>query len=676
MPFVKTPLALGLALSLTTPALAEETASETLLPGITISATPLGQDADELTHPVSVIEDAALFERAQSTLGNALSSQPGVHADTFGGGASRPVIRGQGAPRVRVLSDGSSLLDASEVSPDHASTVEPLLATRIEVLRGPAALLYGGGAIAGVVNVLDNKIPTTMPHKGLEGFVGARANSVADEKAAAFGLSAAASRNIAVHVEGTRREADDYTVPDWSERRVDGSYAESGSGSLGLSWIGERGFLGAAYSYRRDQYGLPGHSHGTDSCHIHDLSLHCEAHEEDEEEHDHAAHEGLPYVKLRSARLDLRGELLAPVQGIDRIRLRAGYTEYRHHELEHGEIATTFRNRGHDSRLEVEHAPIADWRGVVGLQHAQNRFGAEGEEAFLPTTATRNTGLFLLEQYEWQDWHFELGGRQEWQSVEPDTAQPRSSLNASSFSAAAHWHFHPDYRAGLALSRAQRLPTAQELYANGVHLATNTYELGDPQLGRETTNNVELSLRKTEGDATFALSVYQNHIDRYTYAQTLDQFEAFRLVRYTQRDAEFRGAEAEASYRVTPLFSGTVFGDYVQGRLRKGDELPRIPAARLGARGRAERGGLAGELEYFHAFEQRDIADFETRTPGYDMVNASLSYQQGLSGGQAYQVFLRGENLLDKLALNHASFLTHSAPLPGRNISMGVKLSF
>ena len=344
------------------PSTQDDTVNE--LKQVNVSALPLGSDS--VSTPYSVMDQQSLISRNEDTLGETLKSEPGVHSDTFGGGASRPVIRGQGGPRVGVLNDGSQVLDASTISPDHAVTVDPMLARQIEVLRGPSTLLYGSGASGGVVNVLDNRIPTQRPRDGVEGFVGARANTVADENATAAGVTFSATDHLVFRVEGSRRDADDYEVNGFESLTVPGTYAESDNSSIGASWIGDQGYFGLAYSYRRDNYGLPGHSHEFEECEANGTSLDCPTEDHD---HDHDHGEVVPYVDLASRRVDARGEYRNPFAGIASIRFRGNHTDYRHHEIEEGEIGSTFTNKGGDARLEVEHAPLGNWRGVVGLQY-------------------------------------------------------------------------------------------------------------------------------------------------------------------------------------------------------------------------------------------------------------------------------------------------------------------
>jgi iron complex outermembrane recepter protein len=627
---------------------------------LVVTADPLGRGA----------------QRRQSTLGETLSGLPGISSDTFGGGASRPVIRGQTAPRVKALSDGGSLMDASEVSPDHAISAEPLLLEAIEILRGPSALLYGGGAIGGAVNLLDLKVPRRLPPEGYEGAVEIRGGTADDEAAGVAGLTAGAGP-LAFRIEGARRRTSDYAVPDWSEKRLEGSYNRSWTAAAGASWIGERGYLGAAYTEQRSTYGLPGHTHEYEDCHPHGTHLHCGGHGHEHEDHDHGDDEGHgpPVIELRSRRVDVRGELTAPFAGVERLRFRGGYTDYAHDEVDDGQVGTTFSNKGHELRLEAQHAPLGPLRGVVGVQTSLSDFAAVGEESFIPKSRTRNTAIFLFEESVSGPWRVEGALRQEWQEVR---AENRSAADHRPFSAsaAATLTFAPGFSASLSLSRSQRAPAAQKLYADGVHLATNTYEIGDPDLEVETAKAIELTVRKTEGATTFSASAYRYAYDGYVYARTLDQFGDFRLIQYSQDDATFTGVEGELVQELTPWLSAAVFGDYVRGKLADGGgNLPRIPAGRLGARLDFSGVSWSADLEYARVFEQEKIADFETATPGHHMLNASAAYDLPLGGAKG-QVFVRGTNLLDELALNHASFLSRLAPLRGRNLVVGLRASF
>jgi len=678
----------------------------------TIHVVAIGEDTNKIAQPFSVISNDALLARS-GTLGEAIDNLPGVRADTFGGGASRPVIRGQTSPRVTVLSDSNSILDASDISPDHATTVDPLLGERIEVLRGPATLLYGGGAIGGVVNVLDNKIPIAIPENGYSGRLFARGSTVSDEQAYAAAASAHLGNGFVLHAEGSYRDADDYRAPDLEERRVDGTFSESRNTSLGLSWVTDRGYIGLAYSYRDDDYGLPGHSHF--NCDPHGDHMHCsdEGHDhghdhdhdagDDHDDHDDDAHghEAPPVVDLVSRRFDLRGEYSDPIPGFSRIRFRSAYTDYRHHEIEEGAIATTFKNEGHESRVELQHIPVGALTGVLGLQYGRSTFEAAGEEAFMPKVDTSRLGLFAVEHIDLNEqWHFEVGLRHDWVKHTPgpftvhdeDAPGGEAMLNqrkfdstATSFSGAAIWAFQPGWSLTFSAARSQRLPHAQELYARGAHMATNTVECGilsDIECGgpanvtrlqRESSQNVDLRLARTEGDVTFSFGVFANDVDDYIYARTLHQVDNVRMIKYSHADARFRGFEAEFTYRVTDIVSVSAFADRVNAHFDRGGDLPRIPSGRYGARLNVGTGAFDGEFEYYHTDRQDKIAAFETVSPSYNMLNLTLNYR--LPDNRT-RVFVRGANLLDEQVWNHASFLANVVPLPGRNITFGISYDF
>ena len=660
-------------------AAASHAQAQTALPEVTVSASGLQLGSDDMATPVSVLDGDALVRRREGTLGETLNSEPGIQSSHFGAGASRPVIRGMDGPRVQVLSDGTEVQDASTVSPDHAVASEPLLARQIEVLRGPSALIHGGGAIGGVVNVLDDKIPTAIPARGYEGSVELRAGSGAGEKTGAFQLTGGAG-NLAVHVEGLARDAGDYRVGSgWAGgRKVDGSFNRTDTGSAGLSWIGEQGYLGLAYTHQTAKYGLPGHNHGFEGCHTHGDQLHCgghDGHDHGNEEHDHGAG-GVPVVDLRSERWDMRGELRNPFAGFSALRLRAGVTDYRHDEVEDGRIATTFRNQAHDMRVELQHEPIAGWRGVFGLQTTQRKFSTAGEEAYVQPSETRRTGLFMLEEYQWQQWRFAAALRHERQTAEALDEGLSRSHHGTSASLSAVWRFTPGYQLSSTVTHARRMPTAEELYANGLHMATSTYERGNPGLKPETAQSIDLALRKTAGDTTFVLSVFRNRVKDYIYGRTLDEQDGLQLLQYSQTDATFTGLEAHVRQRLTRHLGATLFGDTVRARRGAGGYLPRIAPTRAGLRLDASWQGWDGQVEWVQVARQNRVAEFESATPGYGMLNLGVAYGGRLKGGTPWQVYLKANNLTDRLAYAHTSFIKNAAPLMGRSATVGMKVDF
>ena len=657
--------------------------AEASLPSVTVSASGLQLGAGDMTTPVTVLEGDELVRRREATLGETLGSEPGITSSHFGAGASRPIIRGMDGPRVRVLSDGAELHDASTISPDHAVVSEPMLATQIEVLRGPSALVYGNGAVGGVVNVLDGKVPTAIPQKGYEGSAELRANTGAREGAGALSLTGGAG-HLAVHVEGVARDAGDYRVgKGWAPegeatRKVPGSFNRTDTGSVGLSWVGERGYLGAAYTRQTAKYGLPGHNHSFEGCHTHGDHLHCGAHAGEDDDHDHEDHDhgDVPVVDLRSERFDVRGELRNPFAGFSALRLRAGVTDYVHDEVEDGAVSTTFKNKAYDTRVELQHEPIAGFKGVVGLQTSQRKFSAEGEEAYVEPTVTRKVGLFVLEEYRLGDWRFEGALRHDRQTAEAQTTGIERSHNGTSASLGAVWRFTPGYQVGTSFTRASRAPSAEELYARGLHMATSTYERGNADLRAETSQNIDVSLKKTSGDTTFGVSVFHNKINHYIYGRTLDALDGLQLLQYSQANATFTGIEGQVRQALTRNLGLTLFGDTVRAKLDGGGNLPRIPATRAGLRLDANWAAWEGQVEWVRVARQNRVADFETATPGYGMLNLGAAYNGKLANGSPWQLYVKGTNLTDRLAYAHTSFIKTAAPLMGRNITVGVKVAF
>ncbi|KYQ85490.1 TonB-dependent receptor [Acinetobacter sp. NRRL B-65365] len=689
MSFPQNILTLSILAVVSVSTFAAENEQVTTLDTIRIKAHPLEQTSKDFAVADTVVDEKRLQQGAV-TIGEALSSEPGIYSNQFGAGSSRPVIRGQDGPRVKVLQNSSENIDVSTLSPDHAVTVDPALAKQVEVIRGPSTLLFGAGTVGGLVNVTDSKIPTEMPEKGYEGNVGLRYNTGSDEKLATAGVTVGLGDQVALRVEGLKREANDYIAPDYvhegeRERRVDNTFAKGQTVNVGLSWIYDRGFTGISYSNRQDQYGLPGHSHEYESCHAH-LSgrphLHCGEHDHGDgednhghEDHDHEHGTG-PWIDLKSERYDVRTELNDPFAGFKKLRAQASYTDYKHDEIEEDTIATRFKNKGYDGRLELVHNPIGPWEGVIGTQYGQQKLELTGEEAFLAPNTTKKWSVFGLEHAQFNDVHVELAARAEKQKIDIDDSSKKDfDGSAFSVSGAANWEFAPDYKLSLVASHQERLPLAQELYANGGHFATNTYELGNDRLSKEKSNNVELGFHYDNDKFDYHVHVYHNWFDDYIYAQTLDRYKDFRLVEYTQDQARFYGAEAEAGYQISDMYKVGVFGDYVRGKIDN-ENAPRVPAGRLGTKLNADFGdGFSGSAEYYHVFEQDKIAAYETDTQSYNMLNLGVAYSGKYSNVGDYRVYLNANNLLDDQVYQHASFLS-TIPQVGRNFTVGVNFNF
>ncbi len=649
---------------------------------ITVSAHPLVRSSKDFGVADEIVSHEKL-QQGGTTIGEALKDELGIYSNSFGTGSSRPVIRGQEGARVKVTQNATETMDVSSLSPDHAVTVDPQLAQKVEVIRGPSTLLYGAGSVGGLVNVVDSKIPTAMPENGYTGNVGVRYNTGNDEKMAHAGMTVGLGSHVALRVEGLKRDSNDYISPDYfhdhdgvleKERRVDNTFVKSDNVNIGLSWIGERGFVGLSYSHRQDQYGLPGHSHEYESCHTHGDHLHCGSHDHGHDHDENDEHAG-PWIDMKTERYDFRSELDEPFAGFKKLRAQASYTDYKHDEIEGDTVMTTFKSKGYDGRIELVHNPIAKWDGVWGIQASQQKMDISGEEATLAPNKTQKYSLFGLEHRQLGDVHIELGTRFDHQKIKVDSDQKNFDGNAFSISSAANWAFSPNYTLSLTGSHQERLPLAQELYSNGAHFATNTYELGNDGLEKEKSNNVELGLHYEGDQLNYHVHVYHNWFDNYIYAKTLDQYKNFRLIEYRQAEAKFYGTEAEVAYQWNDTYNTSLFGDYVRGKIED-ENAPRIPAGRLGTRVKANFDDhWSGSAEYYHVFNQDKFATYETETKGYNMVNLGLAYKYPLSKNQEAKVFFNANNLLDQQVYEHTSFLAN-IPQIGRNFTVGVNYTF
>lgn len=713
MSFHKNLITLSIFSVLAPAAFANTESSSTQLETIQLQAHPLVQTAADFAVADHVIDQKTLAERS-TTIGDAMSDELGVYSNQYGSGSSRPVIRGQDGPRVKVLQHASETADVSTLSPDHAITVDPILAKQVEIIRGPSTLLYGAGTVGGLVNVTDQKIPTQMPNNGLEGQVGLRYNTGSDEKLVSAGVTAALSDQFALRIEGSKRKANDYITPNYwvehhhtevhvepdgsththeheelvKERRVDNTFAEGQTVNIGGSWIHDRGFVGLSYSNRQDKYGLPGHSHEYHDCHPHGNKLHCGSHDpapqpdpHDEHEHTH----GGPWIDLESHRYDLRTELDQPFAGFEKLRAHASFTDYEHDELEENKVISNFKSKGYDARLELVHQPVAGWEGVFGTQYSQQKIDLTGqveqhgdhshETVPMPDTKTQKYSLFGLEHKQFGDVHVELGARVEHQKIDVDAQKKDYSDTGVSASAAANWQFAPNYKLSLTGSHQQRLPLAQELYANGIHFATNTYERGNANLDVEKSNNLELGLHYEADKLDYSLHVYHNWFDNYIYGATTDHKETFRLIDYQQDKAKFYGTEAKLGYQISPDYKLSVFGDYVRGEIDN-QNAPRVPAGRLGTKVDANfADGWSGMAEYYRVFKQDKVAYLEQETAGYNMVNVGVAYAGNYANKQDYRVYFKANNLLDDEVYSHSSFLSN-IPQVGRNFTVGVEFGF
>ena len=637
---------------------------------IVVTASADSRRESEVYQPVNVLSEEELAVRLRPTLGETLAQEPGVSSTSFGAGASRPVIRGLGADRIRVLEEGVGTGDVSNVSPDHAVSVDPANAEQIEIVRGPATLLYGSNAVGGVVNVISNRIPSRATTDPFSGTIETRFSSASEEKSNMFVFNGGAGE-LAWHADFTLRDTNDYEIPapadplddpDHFEGVLENSSLQSRSGTLGGSWITDRGFIGLAVTNFTTNYGVPGHAH----------------HEEEEEEEE----EEEPGVRIdmEQRRYDLRGEL-AQLGFFSNVRLRVGVTDYGHVELEGEEIGTEFANDSFETRLEARHRPFGRINGTWGVQVTSNDFVAAGEEAYIPPNSSTSNAIFAFEEMPGERFDFQFGARYEHQEVNVESdALPDRHFEGISGSAGAIWHPRDGYVLALSLARAVRLPTATELYAFGPHAATSQFEVGNPALEEEASFGVDLSFRRTAGRFRGELNLFNNSFDGYIYESPTDEIEdGFPVFEFIQRDARFRGLEiathTHLASRGESHLELDLGADYVRATLAGGGNLPRIPPMRFGAGLTLHGGPLNAMFEVRHTFEQDEVASYETTTAGYTFVNAYVGYRFFVRD-TVHDVMLRGNNLTNELARAHTSPLKEQAPLPGRDITVSYRLLF
>lgn len=649
---------------------------------VVVTATPGAAALSEVAQPVSVLTGSELSAKLQPTLGETLAQEPGVSSTYFGPGSSRPVIRGLGGDRIRVLQSGVGTADASNTSPDHAVSFDPLAADQLEVVRGPATLLYGSNAVGGVVNILDDRVPDTVADRPVHGRAEVAGATAADERSGALSLTGG-HKAFAWHADILKRKTDDVSIPGFAESAalraeegeegedheqvqgvLENSAVDNTSGALGASLVGNRGFIGLALSGLDSLYGVPGHHH-----------------HEGEEGAPPEEEEAAVQVDLRQRRADLRGEWRQPFSGVRNVRLRLGVADYEHKELEGEAVGTVFTNDAWEGRLELNHESVGPFTGAIGVQGARRDFSAIGEEAFIPPTITDLWALFVFEEARSGAWRFQVGGRVERQTVESrgDELVERDYTGVSG-SGGLVWQ--PEgWSAALTVARSVKLPNAEELFSNGPHLATRAFEIGDPDLIKEKSLGVDLSLRKRTGRLTGELNFFMNRFDDYIFEQLTGEVEdGLQVVQYVQRDAQFRGVEAQARIE---LFHGEphhldldLMADYVRAELRGTDEpLPRIPPFRYGAALHYDSGTWNGRVEVRGVAEQDRIGPFERPTEAYTMLNASLGWRL-VFGHSVLELLLRGTNLTDEEARNHVSFLKDLAPLPGRDVRLIARLAF
>lgn len=635
---------------------------------VVVTASPLGASQFDVLQGTSILHGEELAKAGGRSLGDLVGNLPGVSQTGYTSGASRPVIRGLGGDRIRVLVDGLGSFDASTASPDHAPSVDTATAKRIEVVRGPATLLYGNSAAGGVVNVIDGRIPQERPENGIEAFGSGFYGTNGDERSGAGGVTMALGDTpLVAHVDGSYRKTGDITVPgfarsealraldpqdDEARGKLENSSVREASVTGGLSYVGDNGFLGASVSHYSTNYGIP---------------VNIEEPGEPPEVR----------IAMKQTRVDVSGELRTPFLAFETARVRFGYGDYQHAEKEGEETGTEFFNKQWEGRLELVQKNWGDLSGAWGVQASHRDFEVVGDEAFVPPSLTDQIGVFTVQKLDIGAVAMEAGLRFENQTLKARDIGYDRSFGTLSASAGASWTFAENWLTGFSAYRTERAPTAEEVLANGPHAATFTFERGDLALGKETATGVEVTLKKSKGPVTGSLNAYYTSYDDFVSEQFTGEIEdGLRVVQFTPVSARFYGFEAEAAVEVWRGGDASLKldaqADYVRAQdSTNGRPLPRIPPLRL-------TGGIEYAQERFSARAEVQWADGQNRfgvaelpTDGYTTVNLSLDWHP--FADRSVVLMLEGRNLTDAEIRYSTSFLKDYLPAAGRNIRIGIR---
>ena len=645
----------------------------------------------------SAISGEVLAEKTRAQLGDILTSLPGVSATSFSPGASRPVLRGYQGNRVAVLTDGIGNIDASNTSADHAVTIDTLTVERIEVLRGPAVLLFGGQAVGGAVNALDKRIPRSIPDEAIHIDALAGYGSAARDWSGGASIDMPITDRVIVHLDGSYRNSDDLRTggyilsPNLRAEVLDFAAEETSEGNLdeaaeatelanqsgriansavttwtaggGIAFIEDGGNLGVSYSIYDTNYGIPARPGAT---------------------HAHAAaettEEAPVTIGLRQYRLDFRGAVNLGDGLFDKLRLRAGYADYTHTEFEGDEIGTIFNSQGIEARAEFVQNDRNGWRGASGVQYQTRDFEAIGAEAFVPPNKTRQYGLFTLQEYTKGNLDAEVAVRFDTAELRADILGLTRSFNNVSAAFGLGYHIG-DLKIGANISRTGRAPAVEELFSNGPHIATQAYEIGDPNLKSERAWNGELYARYETPGTAFSATLYTNRFDNFIYeAETGNIKDDLPVFQYFQNDAKVWGVEFQASKRLASFGSSDLsvdgVADYTRAKISSGGgNAPRIPPLRLlgGVELTNARFDLRGEVEY--SDDQTKTAIFETPTDGFTLVNASATWRP-FGRDRNIALIASVNNIFDVTARRAASFTKDFVPLTGRDFRVTARLSF
>lgn len=660
-------------------------------PSLEVTATGSQEAVQSILTPTKILQGDELLNKLGSTLGATLANELGVSATGYGAGSSRPVIRGLEGPRVQILQNGLSVGDVSNISQDHAVGNNMQNARQVEILRGAAALLYGSGSSGGLVNVVNDRILTNLPDSPT-GVINTSYETVNNGRAGALELDGAVG-SVAVHVDTAINNANNYTIPGGSIQAPggwtvppDGAQATNYTGKLpntfsnqnnlgfGASYIGQSGYTGVSVERLNNNYGIPTPEGGS--------------------------------INQSQNRYDVQHQTRDPFSGFSSFKFSAANTNYNHTEFDNqGEAASQWKNIANEARVELAHKPISGWKGTFGAQVTASSLNATevgtGSYAIVPPTKTNSSALFWIEEGKWKSLQGNLGFRynnvaqnpnlgtelvpQEMNtgSDTPSIALQNRNFNLMSYSAGGLWNFMQGHGIGLAYTVSQRAPSAQELYSYGAHESTATFDIGNPNLNKEISHNLEFNIQKTSGLLRGKASVYANRFNNYIYGyytgQSVPDAGDFSVVVAQQASATIKGIEGELTYNWRQHgVGGRIFGDASQGTFDAGGNLPLQPAPRVGAEIAHQRNGWLANATYIYSFQQNRLADWEQGpAPSYNLLNAGISYTEKIKAVN-WTVYMNLKYLLNdqiRYATTPMAVRLY-APQPGRSFMVGLRATF
>lgn len=672
--------------------------SENQLEEVVVSSHPLSGEG--LSQAVELVQGEELQRALDSNIGSTLSKLPGVRSASFGKAVGRPVIHGLGGPRIKVMEDRIDTLDVSVTSGDHAVGVDPFIAEKIEVLKGASTLLYGSGAIGGVVDVHTGRIPHSVPEQGISGGIETRYDNNTDGIATALKLNGGMG-SFAWHLDASIRDGEEYEIPGFAESSqqraleeaeheeeegeeheeeaeardiLPGSQFESDSFAFGASYVQDWGFFGVAYSRLEANYGLPG-GHGHEEEHE-------EGEEEEGEEHEHEEEEGNPLLDLEQSRIDVELGIRNPFSIFSSLNVRLGINDYEHKEIEpSGEVATDFSNEAWEARSELVY-DLENWQGAVGIQLSDREFSAIGEEAFIAPVDTDEQAVFWVGERSFSNFDLELGARVGKLGHNP-SAGNSTDFDTYAVSAGLVIPLSEGLRLGTLIDYSSRAPVAEELYSNGPHLTTNSFEVGNANLDNESAANISATVEYAADRLSGRATVYYTQFSDFIFQQASGgEEDGLPVVAYLQEDATYFGVDAELTSRFAEWNSGSaelsLMFDWLDASvdIDGNDHIPRTPPMRYGVGLDAKWGALSAAVEFLRVDDQTDVAPQELITDAYNDVSLYLGYTFSSSDNASLELFVHGKNLSDDEQRHHVSFIKDVAPAPGRTVLLGARLNF